>query len=90
MDYPTGMLVTDLINEVAMGVRGGKRVKPIRRGSSNPPLRGDALDGVRYGVRLLRQAGSMLGTARNLLYHWTKITDMVVLFLWLVSHFFYT
>jgi len=86
-EYPTGMLVTDLINEVAMGVRGGKRVKAlIPGGSSTPPLRGDALDGVRMDSDSLRQAGSMLGTAGMCILD--DDTDMVD-YLWRVSHFYH-
>lgn len=86
-EYPTGMLVTDLINEVAMGVRGGKRVKAlIPGGSSTPPLRGDALDGVRMDSDSLRQAGSMLGTAGMCILD--EDTDMVD-YLWRVSHFYH-
>ena len=65
-EYPTGMLVTDLINEVAMGVRGGKRVKAlIPGGSSTPPLRGDALDGVRMDFRLTQTGRIYAGNCRN-------------------------
>jgi NADH-quinone oxidoreductase subunit F len=86
-EYPTGMLITDLINEVAGGVRGGKKVKAvIPGGSSTPPLRGDALDGVRMDSDSLRQAGSMLGTAGMCILD--EDTDMVD-FLWRVSHFYH-
>jgi len=86
-EYPTGMLITDLINEVAGGVRGGKKVKAvIPGGSSTPPLRGDALEGVRMDSDSLRQAGSMLGTAGMCILD--EDTDMVD-FLWRVSHFYH-
>ncbi len=86
-EFPTGMLITDLINEVAGGVRGGKKVKAvIPGGSSTPPLRGDALDGVRMDSDSLRQAGSMLGTAGICILD--EDTDMVD-FLWRVSHFYH-
>jgi NADH-quinone oxidoreductase subunit F len=86
-EYPTGMLITDLIDEVAGGVRGGKKVKAvIPGGSSTPPLRGDALEGVRMDSDSLRQAGSMLGTAGMCILD--EDTDMVD-FLWRVSHFYH-
>jgi NADH-quinone oxidoreductase subunit F len=86
-EYPTGMLITDLINEVAGGVRGGKKVKAvIPGGSSTPPLRGDALDGVSMDSDSLRQAGSMLGTAGMCILD--EDTDMVD-FLWRISHFYH-
>ena len=86
-EYPTGMLITDLINEVAGGVRGGKKVKAvIPGGSSTPPLRGDSLEGVRMDSDSLRQAGSMLGTAGMCILD--EDTDMVD-FLWRVSHFYH-
>lgn len=86
-EYPTGMLVTDLINEVAKGVRGGKKIKAlIPGGSSTPPLRGDSLEGVRMDSDSLREAGSMLGTAGMCILD--EDTDMVD-FLWRVSHFYH-
>lgn len=86
-EYPSGMLITDLINDVAKGMRGGKKVKAvIPGGSSTPPLRGDALDGVRMDSDSLRQAGSMLGTAGMCILD--EDTDMVD-FLWRVSHFYH-
>lgn len=86
-EYPTGMLITDLINEVAKGVKGGKKVKAvIPGGSSTPPLRGDALDGVKMDSDSLREAGSMLGTAGICVLD--EDTDMVD-FLWRVSHFYH-
>lgn len=86
-EYPSGMLITDLINEVAGGMRGGKKVKAvIPGGSSTPPLRGDELDGVRMDSDSLRQAGSMLGTAGMCILD--EDTDMID-FLWRVSHFYH-
>jgi NADH-quinone oxidoreductase subunit F len=86
-EYPTGMLITDLVNEVAMGVRGGKKIKAlIPGGSSTPPLRGETLEGVRMDSDSLREAGSMLGTAGMCILD--EDTDMVD-FLWRVSHFYH-
>jgi NADH-quinone oxidoreductase subunit F len=86
-EYPSGMLITDLINEVAGGVRDGKKIKAvIPGGSSTPPLRGDALEGVRMDSDSLRTAGSMLGTSGMCILD--EDTDMVD-FLWRVSHFYH-
>ncbi|MCC5925481.1 MAG: NADH-quinone oxidoreductase subunit NuoF [Bacteroidetes bacterium] len=86
-EYPTGMLISELINDVALGVRGGKKVKAvIPGGSSTPPLRGDSLEGVRMDSDSLREAGSMLGTAGMCILD--EDTDMVD-FLWRVSHFYH-
>ncbi len=85
-EYPTGMLITDLIYEVAGGVRGGKKLKAvIPGGSSTPPLRADMIDGVTMDAESLREAGSMMGTAGLLVLD--EDTDMVS---WLrrVTHFY--
>lgn len=63
-DLPTGMLLTELIFDVAGGVRNGKKIKMvIPGGSSMPPLRGDALEGIRMDADSLKAAGSAIGTA---------------------------
>ncbi len=63
-ELPTGMLLTELIYDVAGGVPGGKKIKMvIPGGSSMPPLRGDALDGIRMDADSLKEAGSAIGTA---------------------------
>ncbi|MFZ1730031.1 MAG: NADH-quinone oxidoreductase subunit NuoF [Bacteroidota bacterium] len=63
-DLPTGMLLTELIFDVAGGVRDGKKIKMvIPGGSSMPPLRGDALEGIRMDADSLKAAGSAIGTA---------------------------
>jgi NADH-quinone oxidoreductase subunit F len=86
-EYPSGMLITDLINEVALGVRGGKKIKAvIPGGSSTPPLRGDSIEGVRMDSDSLRHAGSMLGTSGMCVLD--EDTDMVD-FLWRISHFYH-
>ncbi len=86
-EYPTGMLISDLINEVCGGMRGGKKVKAvIPGGSSTPPLRGDQLDGVRMDADSLREAGSMMGTAGMVIMD--EDTDMVDV-LWRISHFYH-
>jgi NADH-quinone oxidoreductase subunit F len=83
-DLPTGMLLTELIFDVAGGVRDGKKIKMvIPGGSSMPPLRGDALEGIRMDADSLKAAGSAIGTAgimvmdedTNLLRILTRITQ---------------
>lgn len=63
-ELPTGMLLTELINDVAGGVPNGKKIKMvIPGGSSMPPLRGDELEGVRMDAESLKEVGSAIGTA---------------------------
>ncbi len=86
-EYPTGMLITDLVNEVAGGMRGGKRLKAvIPGGSSTPVLRGDQIEGVTMDADSLREAGSMMGTAGLLFLD--EDTDMVSL-LRRITHFYH-
>ena len=85
-EYPTGMLITDLIHEVAGGVLNDKEIKAIVPGGcSTPPLRADQIDGVTMDAESLREAGSLLGTAGMLVLD--EDTDMVS-FLRRVTHFF--
>jgi len=63
-ELPTGMLLTELIYDVAGGVPGNKKIKlVIPGGSSMPPLRGEQLEGVRMDSDSLKAAGSAIGTA---------------------------
>lgn len=63
-ELPSGMLLTELIYDVAGGVPGNKKIKcVIPGGSSMPPLRGDQLEGVRMDAESLKAAGSAIGTA---------------------------
>lgn len=63
-ELPTGILLTELIYDVAGGVPGNKKIKMvIPGGSSMPPLRGDQLEGVRMDAESLKEAGSAIGTA---------------------------
>jgi len=63
-ELPTGILLTELIENYAGGVRGNKKIKAvIPGGSSTPILRGDSLDGVRMDADSLKEAGSAIGTA---------------------------
>ena len=86
-EYPTGMLITDLIYEVAGGIRGGKKIKAlVPGGASVPVLRADMIDGVTMDSESLREAGSMMGTAGMLILD--EDTDMVS-FLRRVTHFYH-
>lgn len=86
-EYPTGMLITDLIEEVAGGMRGGKKLKAIvPGGASVPVLRADMIDGVTMDSESLQQAGSMMGTAGMLVMD--EDADMVK-FLRRVTRFYH-
>ena len=86
-EYPTGMLISDLIYEVAGGIRGGKKIKAlVPGGASVPVLRADMIDGVTMDSESLREAGSMMGTAGMLILD--EDTDMVS-FLRRVTHFYH-
>ena len=62
-EYPSGVLLTDLIYNVAGGVPGNKKIKcVIPGGSSMPPLRGDQLEGVKMDAESLKEVGSAIGT----------------------------
>ncbi len=62
-ELPTGILLTELIYDVAGGIPGNKKVKcVIPGGSSMPPLRGDSLEGVRMDAESLKAVGSAIGT----------------------------
>ncbi len=75
-EYPTGMLMTDLIDDVCKGMRGGKKLKAVvPGGSSTPVLRADQIVGVTMDAESLREAGSMMGTAGMLVMD--EDTDMV-------------
>jgi NADH-quinone oxidoreductase subunit F len=86
-EYPSGMLISDLIDEVAGGMQGGKALKAVvPGGSSVPVLRADMIDGVTMDGDSLREAGSMLGTAGMLILN--EDTDMVS-FLRRITHFYH-
>lgn len=86
-EYPSGVPVLDLINEVAGGIRGDKKLKAvIPGGSSTPVLRADQLDGVTMNADSLREAGSMMGTAGLVVMD--EDTDMVDV-LWRIAHFYH-
>ena len=85
-EYPTGMLITDLL-EIAGSMRGGKKLKAlVPGGASVPVLRADMIEGVTMDVESLRAAGSMMGTAGMLFLD--EDTDMVA-FLRRVARFYH-
>ncbi len=62
-ELPSGVLLTELIYNVAGGVPNNKKIKcVIPGGSSMPPLRGDQIEGVRMDAESLKEAGSAIGT----------------------------
>jgi NADH-quinone oxidoreductase subunit F len=86
-ELPSGVSVLELIDDVAQGIRGGKKLKAlIPGGSSTPVLRADQLDGVSMDADSLREAGSMMGTAGMIVMD--EETDMVDA-LWRISHFYH-
>jgi NADH-quinone oxidoreductase subunit F len=63
-EFPTGILLSELIYDIAGGVHGNKKIKAvIPGGSSTMVLRGDQIDGVRMDADSLKAAGSSIGTA---------------------------
>lgn len=75
-EYPSGMLITDLIYEVAGGIRSGRKLKGVvPGGSSTPILTPDEIEGTRMSADALRKVGSMMGTAGMLVLDET--TNMV-------------
>jgi NADH-quinone oxidoreductase subunit F len=86
-EYPSGMLITDLIYNVAGGIRNGKKLKAlIPGGSSTPILRADQIEGIGMDSDSLRTAGTMLGTAGMVIMD--EDTDIVDV-LWRISHFYH-
>ncbi|HUN66825.1 MAG TPA: NADH-quinone oxidoreductase subunit NuoF [Bacteroidota bacterium] len=62
-ELPTGVLLTDIINDYAGGVPGNKKIKAvIPGGSSTMWLRGEELEGVRMDADSLKAAGTSIGT----------------------------
>lgn len=62
-EVPSGLPLLDIINDLAGGVLGGKKIKAvIPGGSSMPILRGDQLEGVLMDAESLKAAGSAIGT----------------------------
>lgn len=86
-ELPSGIPVLDLINEVAGGIKNGKKLKAvIPGGSSTPILRADQLDGITMDADSLREVGTMVGTAGMVVMD--EDTDMVDM-LWRITHFYH-
>ncbi len=86
-ELPSGTLLTDIIYNYAGGVPGNKKIKcVIPGGSSMPPLRGDALEGVKMDAESLRAAGSAIGTGGIMVMD--EDTDLVKV-LARISKFYY-
>ncbi len=63
-EMPTGVLLTEIIDKHAGGVRGNRKIKAvIPGGSSTMILRGEAIEGVTMDFEGLKAAGSSVGTA---------------------------
>ena len=85
-EFPTGMLISDLIEEVCGGMANGKKFKAlVPGGSSTPPLRAEQCEGVTMDAESLREAGSMMGTGGMLVLD--EDVDMVS-YLRRVTHFY--
>ncbi|MCS7188179.1 MAG: NADH-quinone oxidoreductase subunit NuoF [Bacteroidia bacterium] len=75
-EYPSGMLITDLVYEVGGGIRHGKKLKGVvPGGASTPILTPQEIEGTRMTAEALRKVGSMMGTAGMLILD--EDTDMV-------------
>lgn len=86
-EYPTGMLVSDLIYKVAGGIRGGKKLKAVvPGGSSVPVLTAEMIEGITMDADSLRTVGTYMGTAGMCILD--EDTDMVK-FLRRIAHFYH-
>ena len=62
-EYPSGMLLTDLIYKVGGGIRNGKKLKAVvPGGSSVPVLTADMIEGITMDADSLRTVGTYVGT----------------------------
>lgn len=63
-ELPTGMKLTDLIYDVAGGIRNGKKLKAVVPGGSSVPiLTAEMIEGITMDADSLRSVGTFLGTA---------------------------
>lgn len=63
-EYPTGMLISDLIYKVAGGIRNDKKLKAVVPGGSSVPiLRADQIEGITMNAESLGTVGTYMGTA---------------------------
>ncbi|MFK7923025.1 MAG: NADH-quinone oxidoreductase subunit NuoF [Bacteroidia bacterium] len=85
-EYPSGMLISDLIYKVAGGIRGGKKLKAVvPGGSSVPVLTADMIEGITMDADSLRTVGTFVGTGGMCILD--EDTD-IVKFLIRVSYFY--
>jgi len=85
-EYPSGMLITDLLKIVG-GMKNGKKLKAlVPGGSSVPVLRADMIEGITMDADSLRTVGTYLGTGGMLFLN--EDTDMVK-FLYRTSKFYH-
>lgn len=67
-EYPSGMLITDMIYNVAGGMRNGKKLKAVVPGGiSVPILRADMIEGITMDADSLRTVGTYMGTTGMLI-----------------------
>lgn len=86
-ELPTGILLTELINEYCGGVKDNKKIKAvIPGGSSMPPLRGDEIEGVKMDEDYLKTIGTHIGTAGVIVMD--EDTDLVKIAL-RIAHFYH-
>ena len=85
-EFPTGMLLTDMIYDVCGGMARDKDLKAVvPGGSSVPPVPADQIDGISMNDESLGEVGSRTGTFCPLVLD--EETDMVS-FLRRVAHFY--
>ena len=86
-ELPTGTLLTDIIENYAGGVRGGKKIKAvIPGGASMPVLRADEIEGLPMDAEHLKAIGSGVGTGGIMVMD--EDTDVVHVAR-RISHFFH-
>ncbi|MCX6145770.1 MAG: NADH-quinone oxidoreductase subunit NuoF [Candidatus Kapabacteria bacterium] len=86
-ELETGILLTDLIQDVCGGVKNNKRIKAIiPGGSSMPPLRGDEIEGIKMDEESLKKLGTHIGTAGVMVMD--EDTDIVKVTL-RIAHFYH-
>ncbi|MEL6592049.1 MAG: NADH-quinone oxidoreductase subunit NuoF [Bacteroidota bacterium] len=85
-EYPSGMLISDLIYKVAGGIRGGKKLKAVVPGGSSVPiLTAEMIEGITMDADSLRTVGTFVGTGGMCILD--EDTD-IVKFLIRVSYFY--
>jgi len=86
-EMPTGVLLTDIIDRYAGGMRNGKKIRAvIPGGSSTMIMRGEAIGGVTMDADGLKAAGSSVGTAGMIVMD--EDTDMIKV-ISRIAHFYH-